>query len=371
MSLKSLLSLSSIAILLAGCAHVSQEEHPVSKTETSVPPEQRSQYVFGWGMMPSELATPAGGTTRGADVELAAPEKSLVASRSSTFDKDRAAILALAGNYKVDFHFMEALGLTDSFKPSQRYNSWGTEHVQVLEDRGHFVSLQHTLVMFFEDEDGVSEPMVMKHWRQDWTYEDNIIFTFQGDLTWNRHAFTDEEVAGTWSQAVFQVDDSPRYEVVGHWQHHGNLSRWISQMDARPLPRREFAQRSDYRVLEGTHQIILTPTGWVHEQDNWKRIENVSEAADPTYLAQEIGINRYERIVAPDVATPSNQYWEQTGEYWAAVRKVWRELISERDAFALHSKVNGQSQFSVHFQQAETKENVEQTARESVMSFVK
>lgn len=356
--------------LLVGCK-TTQTDQAYTQKEKVGTEENERKYVFGWGPVDIGLAVTRGGTSRGSLVKLSEPTPLKISEKSSSIEMDRAAILSMAGSYKVDFHFMEALGLTPDFKPQNRYNSWGTEFVHVLEDSQDFISLQHTLVMYFEDEDGVSEPMVMKHWRQDWKYQDDTIFAFQGDLTWGKKVYKAEEVEGTWTQAVFQVDDSPRYEVIGKWEHHGNLSRWISQTDARPLPRREYSQRSDYKILEGVHQIIITPTGWVHEQINWKRVSSKSSASQPTYLSQEIGINRYERIDEPDVAGPTKEYFNMSGDYWASVRQVWRELMDTKDTLSLHQKVNGLSQFMVHFQNAETPGNAEERARDAVESFLK
>ncbi|MDB4803978.1 hypothetical protein OAH76_03860 [Verrucomicrobia bacterium] len=373
-------SLSSIICLLlvVGCQTTGTKESSSNKRSDPYKGEGLSsiddsakQYVFGWGMMPHDLAKPKGGTTRGAKIQLSQPIPVIAGQGHSKFEKDRLAILALAGDFKVDFHFMETIALTEAFEPRNGYNSWGTEHVHVLEDSGEFISLQHTLVMFFENENGISEPMVMKHWRQDWSYEDKIIYKFKGDLTWDRESLVDDEAQDTWSQAVFQVDDSPRYEVVGSWEHRGNLSRWVSNMDSRPLPRREYSQRSDYQLLEGEHRIILTPFGWVHEQNNWKRVDISKLDVAPTYLSQEFGINRYERITKPDVASAAKEYWQDSGDYWDAVRGVWRDLMSERESISLHSKVDGKSQYVVHFQNAETAKDVIETARQSVMSFIK
>ena len=44
------------------------------------------------------------------------------------------------------------------------------------------ISLQHILVMYMQTKEGsVQGPYVQKHWRQDWTYEDTNIITFEGD----------------------------------------------------------------------------------------------------------------------------------------------------------------------------------------------
>ena len=208
-------------------------------------------------------------------VAYAAPRELPLASIRSAekpFEKDRAAILSLVGDYRTSFHFLETMGLYGDHEPARPYHSWATEEVRVLEDRGDFISLQHTLVMHFQMPDGSEmEPMVMKHWRQDWTYEDEDLHTFRGDGTWARDRRSSDEVAGSWSQAVWQVDDSPRYEAIGKWMHTGNRSAWTGENSWRPLPRREHSVRDDYGVMEGFHRIVITPTGWIHEQNNWKR----------------------------------------------------------------------------------------------------
>ena len=56
---------------------------------------------------------------------------------------------------------------------------------------------------------------------------------------------------GTWTQKVFQVDDSPRYEGYATWVHVDGRHYWDSQTDG-PLPRREYSKRSDYNVSKKT-----------------------------------------------------------------------------------------------------------------------
>jgi hypothetical protein len=78
------------------------------------------------------------------------------------------------------------------------------------------------------------------------------------------------DVRGAWTQAVSQVDDSPRYEASGRWEHFANVSTWQSAPTWRPLPRREFSVRKDYEVLIGTNSPHDHPTGWVQEEENLK-----------------------------------------------------------------------------------------------------
>ena len=100
-----------------------------------------------------------------------------------------------------------------------------------------FVSLQHIIVMHFLDADGFeSDPMVVKHWRQDWRYEDAEVHAFQGRGAYVRRALDQANRKGAWTQTVYQVDDSPRYEAIGRWVHAPGMSHWQSDDRRRPLP---------------------------------------------------------------------------------------------------------------------------------------
>ncbi|MGH7943837.1 MAG: DUF6607 family protein, partial [Opitutaceae bacterium] len=278
--------------------------------------------------------------------------------------------------------FIESLGLTPEYQPVRPYHSWATEQVRMIEDTGRFISLQHTLAMFFKNPDGsVSEPMITKHWRQDWTYEDADVHTFRGNNTWARRRPSAAEAAGAWSQAVFQVDDSPRYEALGRWEHRGNTSVWTSERAWRPLPRREHTARKDYDVMEGVHRIVLTPTGWLHEQNNWKRVagelSSASAEVPPRYVAAEIGLDRYERITAPSLAA-ADDYWRKTAAYWAAVRRTWTDIFARHDRFVLLPETAGKKLFEEHFtfadkfgaRQVETPAEAGRHARETIEAFV-
>ena len=307
-------------------------------------------HVFAWPFLSSEEMKPRGATTTGSEVTLMSGSKEawkrLQEPGLDKLEKDRRAILALAGNYRVSFDFTETVGLAENFKPTRPYFSWGTENVTLLEDSGKFISLQHSLVMYFKDEKGeVSGPHVMKHWRQDWTYEDPEMQVYQGDLTWKKTATPQPQ--GKWTQAVFQVDDSPRYEVVGAWNHDGGLSIWRSDNCPRPLPRREFTIRKDYNVLEGIHEISITPNGWVHVQSNRKL--QVNKDGSRKYVGQELGVDRYEEITAPELATGFNQYWAKTSGYWKDVRETWTKILKEKESFTLKDTYDEKQLFEIHF----------------------
>lgn len=307
---------------------------------------------FAWPFLTAEEMSSRGGSTKGSRVTLdPSPSdgwKRLQTQGLGQKEKDRLAILAIVGQYRVSFQFVETMGFTEDYHPAKPYFSWGTEEVRVLEASDEFISLQHTLVMYFKTEEGkVEGPMVMKHWRQDWSWQDTKLHTYQGELTWAARQRSVDSVEGTWTQAVYQVDDSPRYEVAGRWSHAGGVSSWKSEDCWRPLPRREFSVRDDYNVLAGSHSITITPRGWVHGQDNRKLV--VDPGKEPTSIASEIGISRYERITEPSLTTGANEYWSKTGAYWKEVRKAWTEVSKTEKTFRLKPSDQEKKLYQVHF----------------------
>jgi Family of unknown function (DUF6607) len=317
------------------------------------------QFTFAWPFREGAGVAPRGGTTQGPPVTLdTAPGPAWRALHEPGLDareRDRRAILAMAGTYRVSFDFLEVAGFRPGWVPDRPYQSWGTEYVYVLRDEPDFVSLQHVLVMFVRTPDGeVAGPLVTKHWRQDWRYQDTELLTYRGRHTWAKEHLTPAQAKGTWTQAVFQVDDSPRYEAYGRWQHFGNVSTWIGSTTWRPLPRREFAVRDDYQVLVGTNRHTITPTGWIQEEENLKVVldERGRPIAPDPVLAKEVGLNRYERLTGFDDSA-ARRYAERTEPLWSAVRAAWDELIAERDGFTLRSAPDKGQLFTPLFDRAD------------------
>lgn len=320
---------------------------------------QPRQYTFSWPYETGDALKPRGGTTRGAALTLATePSEAWHAVQErgiDKFERDRRAILAMAGGYRTTFDFIETVGFTPGFEPSRPYQSWGTEYIYVVEDRGTFIRLQHLMVMFIADAQGnVQGPFVQKHWRQDWRYQDTDMHVFIGRNRWVHVTRTPEEVQGRWSQAVFQVDDSPRYEALGEWEHYGTYSAWTSDKTARPLPRRESSVRSDYQILEGINRHTLTPTGWVQEEENLKLVLDAdgTPAEATPYLARELGVARYEHVVGFDFSA-GDRYWQRSGEFWGDVREAWDGVYAERDTFEYLEEVDGQEMFVPLFEYAD------------------
>ena len=240
------------------------------------------------------------------------------------FEKDREAILAMAGNYKVTFDFQETVPLTEGYEPKDRKLSGGYEIVRVIEDTGDFISLQHILVV------GDEEKAPVKHWRQDWTYEPGEVLTFIGGNAWKMRSVPDTESEGQWAQEVYQVDDSPRYGAVGDWTHENNVSQWTPPAEWRPLPRRDMTTRDDYDAVLAVNRHTITPFGWVHEQTNSKLVLD----ADPNVLVREIGVNTYRHDDGFEVAI-GEDYWNATKAYWAGVRAEWEALEDAGAPFGL------------------------------------
>ena len=100
------------------------------------------------------------------------------------------------------------------------------------EDKDNKIVLQHLLIV------GTTENDIIKHWRQDWLYENIEMYSFFKDRTWKFNKLSATDVKGQWTQKVYQVDDSPRYEGTASWVFVDGKSYWKNTTDA-PLPRRD------------------------------------------------------------------------------------------------------------------------------------
>lgn len=248
------------------------------------------------GAAPTALAQPRAGAAR------------------TKFDADRRAILAMAGDYHVRFDFRETVSFRDDYDPIDPKVSGGNEIVRVIEDAGDVIRLQHILCMEHE-----GRTFTIKHWRQDWTFEPRTVLAYASASQWRLENVARENRDGAWSQTVWQTDDSPRYGGVGVWRHDNGVSAWTSEPTLRPLARRDAIRHPPYSYYRGTNRHALTPTGWVHEQDNAK-IGLVNGVAS-TFVHETV-INTYDRATDFPIAA-GDAYWTATAAYWAAVRSAW------------------------------------------------
>jgi len=341
-----------IAILVS--ANVSFAKKP-KKSTYSEPVVTEKPYLFGWPNYEGTTVELRGGTSKGGPVTLAteASQHWIQAQQEdlTPMQRDQAAIRALSGEYRVSFDFLETVLFSGETQPSKPYRSWATEKVYIVEDTPGFVMLQHILVMYYVDEKGSTQgPAVIKHWRQDWRYEPETIVEYSGHRIWRPRLLQDEERSGQWTQTVYQVDDTPRYALIGQWEHNASFSAWTSHDGRRPLPRREYTVRNDYHALDGINRLTVTPLGWIHEQDNLKRVldESGDNPPETPFLAREFGINRYERLVDFDFSA-GDIYWEKTGAYWARVRTELEARFNEGGALRIDTQCNDQPVYQQFF----------------------
>ena len=344
-------------VVLAGIAAAGNGYEPEARGDCAGAAER---FVFSWPIGSDCHDRPRGGTSIGVPVTPdPEPHPGWLAIREpglSPIERDRRAILAMAGPYRVTFDFLETVGFTEDFERDRPYQSWGTEYIYVLEDRETFISLQHIMVMYFEgEEEQPPQPLVMKHWRQDWTYEDDTLLVYDHGSRWHKQSVGQGQRSGRWSQAVFQVDDSPRYESTGRWEHNGSFSSWRSERTRRPLPRRESSVRDDYDVLEGFNRHTITRDGWVQEEENLKLVVDAAGAPDTAlpYLARELGVARYRRITGTDF-TPGDRYMALAGQFWKDVRDGWAAAIAAGNTLVLREEVDGLPLFAPLFEYAES-----------------
>ncbi len=282
--------------------------------------------MIGFMGVMTTLALVACGTSHTTD-EVSAMGK----EESLTLEEQCQAILAMAGNFDVTFRFEETVPMQANYVLKAPYVTQGSEKVVVLEDSPKRISLQHLLVV---------DDHVVKHWRQDWEYEQTQFWQYLGDYTWGKREVSPEEVKDTWVQTVWQVDDSPRYAGIGRWQKQHGVVSWESDASWRPLPRREYSQRHDYDVLVTVNRHVITPQGWVHEQDSQKL-----KTIDDTVLAKEHGVNTYQRNPTLDFSK-AEQYWQETKAYWQAMRQVWEPLVQQDKVALVWPEDEKQAHFS-------------------------
>ena len=262
-------------------------------------------------------------------------------SQKSKQAQDKKAIKGMCGCYEVGFNFAETFVFSkdSTYKPSKVKYASALEFAQLVEETDDKVVIQHLLIV-----GGKDNPMIIKHWRQDWIYENQDLYIFNADNKWDFTKFSKDKVKGQWTQKVYQVDDSPRYEGSSSWVHVDGKTYWENTTDA-PLPRREYTKRSDYNVTVRTNRHEITKDGWVHDQDNSKVLR---EDGTDVLLAREKGYNTYNRV-DDSKCEAAIKWWQENKDYWANVRSAWDEVYSKNKDLELASKVDGKRLYEVLF----------------------
>ena len=256
-------------------------------------------------------------------------------------DADRKAILAMLGEYEVDFDFNETVVLKAGYERKPAMHSGANEVVILVEDAGDRIVLQHLLV----SKDG----HVTKHWRQDWHWQAATRFEFSEDQTWRVRPIAADLTRGAWTQCVFEVSDAPRYCGTGKWNHRYGTATWTSDRSWRPLPRREYTTRSDYNAMNVENRHTIVPEGWTHEQDNTKTVRNADGTSST--VVREFGFNDYRKVSDFDFG-PAIRDWAATKDYWARVRAEWDARFAAGQGVHLKTKVDGMPIIMATFTQA-------------------
>ncbi len=255
--------------------------------------------------------------------------------------EDLKAIKSMCGCYEVTFNFAETFKYSDAadYKPSPTKIDRGLEWIELVEDMPNKLVLQHLLI--------VSDTIIIKHWRQDWEFENTRFYLFDKETSWKFKQLPKTQVKGQWTQRVFQVDDSPRYEGTSSWVHVDGRHYWENTADA-PLPRREQTIRNDYNVLKRNNRQEITAFGWVHDQDNDKILRN---GGKDQLIAREKGHDVYTRV-EDSKCKAAQKYWAENKALWKNVRDKWATVFARNKDLDLHRKVNKLSLYVYLFELA-------------------
>jgi hypothetical protein len=269
---------------------------------------------------------------------------------------DKDAIKEMCGCYSIIFKYAETFRSDTSYDFHDNYATGApAEWVFVDEETEDKLVLQHILV--------VRDTIVIKHWRQDWTYENTDLYAYDKNHIWNYENLDSKDVGGQWTQKVYQVDDGPRYEGSASWIHEDGKHYWESNSDS-PLPRREYTKRDDYNVMNRLNRHEITDYGWVHEQDNKKIIRKNGQ---DSVLVMEKGYNIYKKI-DESKCQAAKDYWEEHKDYWRLVREVWSEVFDEKETLNFQIKVDDKKRYERLFKlendyTGENKEDIKKEIR--------
>lgn len=253
----------------------------------------------------------------------------IISMNTATAQTPDKNINNLCGCFEVEFKYAETFSPNANYKFHERETiSGGLELVMPVEVSNKKIVLQHLLV--------ITDEVIIKHWREDWTYENPVIWKYLGNKTWTKELQDPATVKGKWTQSIWEVSDEPRYQGTSEWVKANSQNFWLSTTDA-PLPRREYSVRSDYNLLNRTNRIIITDSGYIHEQDN-KKITR--ENGIDKLLVEEKGMNSYVKKNDKECAV-AKLWWEKNKLYWEKVRTIWEESISKISTIKMETKVEG------------------------------
>lgn len=246
--------------------------------------------------------------------------------------EDVKSIKAMCGCYEIKFNFAETFNYpkdSANYKASKVKHETALEWAQLIEDGSEKISIQHLLI--------VGKGHIVKHWRQDWLFENTKLYDYNGFEDWKYKSLPKDKVKGQWTQKVYEVDDKPRYEGSSSWIHADGRHYWENTTNA-PLPRREYTQRSDYNITKRTNVHEIIKDGWIHDQDNDKIIRD--EKGNDYVLAQEKGHNTYTKV-DDSKCEAAQKWWVANQEFWKKVRTKWNAEFAKNKDIKLKSDIDG------------------------------
>ena len=253
--------------------------------------------------------------------------------------QDIEAIKEMCGCFEIDFKFSETFQFSNdsNYSKSKNYNAKALEYAMLIKDEKDHISIQHLLVM---------GDYVIKHWRQDWIYQNKDFLKYDGNTNWKYMSKTKKDVKGQWTQKVFQVDDSPRYEGSATWVHVDGKSYWENSSYA-PLPRREYTKRNDYNIMIRGNRHEITKYGWLHDQDNFKVVKDL-ESDSEVIIASEKGLNKYIKV-DESKCNEAKKWWDENNQKWSFVLNKWNSIYSKKNDISLRQTVENKPLFSFLF----------------------
>jgi hypothetical protein len=276
--------------------------------------------------------------------------------------KDISSIKNMCGCFEITFDFAETFIKTENkdYNPSKKYRSGGLEWAQLVKDDKNQISIQHILVSGSEE-----KPYIIKHWRQDWLFQNTDFYMYDHDNLWKYVKKNKKEVKGQWTQKVFQVDDSPRYEGSGTWVHVDGKSYWENTTSA-PLPRREYSKRNDYNVMQRGNRQETSIGGWIHDQNNSKIVRENGKR--DVILADEKGYNNYVKV-DDSKCKAAIDWWNINKNKWENVRNKWKEVYDRKKDLSLKKSLNNKPLYMVLFSDQVNEKNQINPLIESYINY--
>ena len=258
---------------------------------------------------------------------------SLTLNAQKKHKQDIESIKKMCGCFEISFNFAETFNYVEDslYMPSKTYITSGLELAKLIVDENDKISIQHILQV-----GPPSSPYVIKHWRQDWLFENINLYLYNANNQWLFEEKSKKGVKGQWTQKVYQVDDSPRYEGSGSWVHVDGKSYWENITPA-PLPRRELTVRSDYNLTMRGNRHEITNFGWVHDQDNKKIVRQNNK--NDVIIAEEKGYSSYVQV-EDSRCFAADKWWKENSKKWTNVRDKWNEIYTRNQDLSLKNKVN-------------------------------